>query len=256
MAANSTKINKRSSETIKISIDGRTLLVILKRSDHRRTIQISINQEREIILHTPRSVSKAQLEDILDKRLEWIRKNLKKIEDSAAKRFIPQWIEGEIHYYLGQGYPLKISCGDHPMFEFENGVFRVCVDQPDDIHKIQFLMRRWYQRQAKTLFRERLAYWLEQTRPILQLEQTEIPLRVKAMKTRWGSCSSLGRINLNLQLIQLSLDCLDYVIVHELCHFREMNHSKRFWSLVTQCMPDWKIRRALLKQQSMATWLK
>ncbi len=246
---------KHRPKTSEISLDGEIHVVTLKWSDRRKTIQISINQEQQIIVHAPSRLKMTEIEALLEKRTMWLQKNLQKVAESSAKKFVPQWMDGECHFYLGEQYPLKLEYGDRLHFDLEDDVFRVCILEFGDRHQIQFLMRRWYQRQAKTLFRERLDYWTEKTKPILELEQKSIPLRIRVMKTRWGSCSSLGRINLNLQLIQMPLGCLDYVIVHELCHFREMNHSKRFWDLVTQCMPDWQSRRAALKQASMATWL-
>ena len=140
MAAYSTKVKKKkASEMIDFSIDGQVMPVTLKWSDRRRTIQLSINQEQQIIVHAPRKVPKTEIQDILENRLGWIKKSLKKVETSAANRFDPKWVDGEIHYYLGQSYPLKIQSGDRPKFELENEAFSVCVDQPDDIHKIQFL---------------------------------------------------------------------------------------------------------------------
>jgi len=70
------------------------------------------------------------------------------------------------------------------------------------------------------------------------------------MKSRWGSCSTHGAITLNLNLVQASAPLIDYVIVHELCHLREFNHSPRFWALVASVIPDWKTRRKALNRGS------
>jgi len=77
-------------------------------------------------------------------------------------------------------------------------------------------------------------------------------LRVKRLKTRWGSCSSLKNINLNIQLIHHPLSLIDYVIVHELAHLVHMNHSKRFWKLVAQYYPEYKSAHAQLAKISLS----
>ena len=76
-------------------------------------------------------------------------------------------------------------------------------------------------------------------------------LRIKNQKTRWGSCSGKGNINLNYKIIFLPKDLQDYIIVHELCHLKEMNHSKRFWSLVEEIIPDYKETRGHLRKKSL-----
>ena len=247
--------SRRKVEQLPFSLAGEDLFIALKWSDRRKTIQISIDRQQQIIVHAPRQVPLTQIQSLLLERTDWLVQNRQKVEASVAKKFVPQWSDGEVHHYLGKAFPLKIQQGDRLHCELGNDAFQICVGQIEDKRKIQFLMRHWYQRQAKILFRERLDHWLTETRPVLKLSQSTIPLRIKTMKTRWGSCSSLGRINLNLQLIQMPLDCLDYVIVHELCHFREMNHSKKFWSLVEECFPSWQRCRTLLKETSTQTWL-
>jgi len=73
-------------------------------------------------------------------------------------------------------------------------------------------------------------------------------ISVKNQKSRWGSCSSKGNLNFNFSLVNLPLELADYIVVHELCHIKELNHGKKFWELVAVAMPDYKTRRAVLKQ--------
>jgi len=73
------------------------------------------------------------------------------------------------------------------------------------------------------------------------------------MKARWGSCSGGGRVTLNLRLMQVNTDLIDYVILHELCHLKELNHSKRFYALMTRILPDWRDKRHTLNRSEM-TW--
>ena len=95
------------------------------------------------------------------------------------------------------------------------------------------------------LFMERMAAMAPSVAPLGITPPEKLILR--AMKSRWGTCSNDGRVTLNLKLMQLDIDLLDYVIVHELCHLREFNHSPRFYALLDAAMPDWKQRRRTLQ---------
>jgi predicted metal-dependent hydrolase len=103
----------------------------------------------------------------------------------------------------------------------------------------------WYRHQAKQIFAERLIVCYEQARH-LGIPYPQVVVR--EMKTRWGSCSGrTDRINLNTRLVQAPLACVDYVILHELCHFREHNHSSRYYQLLTSILPDWRHHKATLR---------
>ncbi len=94
---------------------------------------------------------------------------------------------------------------------------------------------------------------LDKTKAIPDISDRPITLKIRPMRTRWRSCSSKGNINLNLDLIKAPPTCIDYVIIHELCHLREMNHGKQFWRLLSQCLPDWEKRKQRLTQLDLNT---
>ena len=96
-------------------------------------------------------------------------------------------------------------------------------------------------KRAKIAFRERVGYYA----PLVGVSYGQITIR--SQKTRWGSCSSKGNLNFNCLLLLAPPEVLDYVVVHELCHRKEMNHSPRFWAEVARVMPDYKVRRKWLK---------
>lgn len=101
-----------------------------------------------------------------------------------------------------------------------------------------------YRNQARKIFPERIRYY----EPLLGVRANQI--HIKDQKTRWGSCSSKGNINLNWRLILAPQEVMDYVIIHELCHLKEMNHSKAFWELVEQICPDYRERKKWLKENA------
>lgn len=102
----------------------------------------------------------------------------------------------------------------------------------------------YYRKKAKTAFAERLHFYES------QIGVHANGLRIKDQKTRWGSCSSKGNINLNWRLILAPQEVMDYVIIHELCHLKEMNHSKAFWDLVEAHCPDYKKQKQWLKENT------
>ena len=98
------------------------------------------------------------------------------------------------------------------------------------------LLHEWYKARAKEVFNRRLETLLEQTLWVSERP----PIRILTMRTQWGSCSPNGRITLNPHLVKASRECIDYVILHELCHIAEHNHSERFYRLMGQIMPGWE----------------
>jgi predicted metal-dependent hydrolase len=118
------------------------------------------------------------------------------------------------------------------------------IRSPKDPAKPRELLNAWYQEQAGKLFAERAAFWAER----MQLKYRA--LRIKDQRTLWGSCSREGNINFNWRVVLAPPAVLDYLVIHELAHLREMNHSRRFWALVAAQCPDWKQHRAWLREHS------
>lgn len=108
--------------------------------------------------------------------------------------------------------------------------------------KVKELLTDWYKARAKETFAKRLDAMLEQA---LWVEERP-PLRILTMQTQWGSCSPNGRITLNPHLVKAPRECIDYVILHELCHIAEHNHSERFYRLMGQVMPKWEMTKERL----------
>ena len=106
----------------------------------------------------------------------------------------------------------------------------------------QVILRREGIERAKRIFPERTAYFA------LRMGVDYGRITIREQKTRWGSCSSKGNLNFNWKLILLAPELLDYVVVHELAHRREMNHSKNFWKIVEAELPDYRERRRRLKE--------
>ena len=227
-----------------VKLENRDLQYTLKRSS-RKTISIAIEKNGCVKVASPYGVSEYYLNRLLQQKARWI---LKKLEDVQTK-----WIEtrkkkvfedGQYFYYLGKQYELKIISDNQikkpdVTITGENIVIEIPYD-PDEA-KIGDVLKLWYINQFKLLVRQKIEYYSK----IIGVHPQKIAVREQ--KTRWGSCSTKGNINLNWKLIMAPPEIVDYVIVHELCHMRAMNHSKEFWKLVESYCPGYKKCRTWLK---------
>lgn len=215
-------------------------------------ISIAINALGLIKVRAPSHIQDHQIIAAVNKHQNWIVQQLKKIHDHKACYPLPVYEHKAKHFFLGQLYPLNIQ-------ENPNKKQQIClqscqiqitirVNRPESIAA---LLNSWYRFAAIKNFSARLCAFQEKTPWVNWLEKPP-QLHIRKMKSRWGSCSSRGVITLNQHLIKASQECIDYVILHELCHLAESNHGPGFYKLLCQVFPDWKHVQSLLKQQGFA----
>ena len=121
-----------------------------------------------------------------------------------------------------------------------NDRIEMLLPAPEDERRVALQLSRWYRAQAETVFNR----FIDQHFPFFAERGHSRPaLRIRTMKSRWGSLSSRGFINLNAELIKTGLACIEYVVVHELCHLEHMNHGPGFRRLLSQRLPDWERRK-------------
>lgn len=212
---------------------GKHITFTLKRSSRRRSIGLRID-DRGLTVSMPRLASERWLNDVLQDRANWV---VEKLDDwQVRKPEVQQWADGEIIPYLGDLLTLRVMPLATPVHQRSNELW-VYGNQT----RIEKLVTLWYRKQAMMLFAARVAHYA----PLLNVAALEIKL--STAKTRWGSCTSSGTVRLNLQLIKLPQYLIDYVVVHELAHLREMNHSAAFWRVVGSACPDYAKLRSELK---------
>jgi len=202
-----------------------------KTHPRRKKVGVFITSDGRVELRAPIRFSRSKAEAFLAQNAKWVLSRLAqlpKIEEDSE----------DLVTLFGQPYQLIIKPSAAPYHcEQEQLIYLPSRDSLVD-----------YQRQLLThIITERLAHWLAQ---ISHWREQPNRVRVRAMKTRWGSCSAARNISLALMLVEQPLELIDYVIVHELCHLREMNHSRAYWSLVESLMPDWKRRRQQLNKRN------
>lgn len=216
-----------------------------KKSARRRTTAITIHPERGVVVHTPRRYPLRLVEALLREKSRWILRHLERIAREKAQRPARQWQNGRPLPFRGQEYPLLIA--PHPGPErvrLAGGRMLVglaSAQAPGREERARQAVESWYWEQAVEVLRARVAHFA----PLVG--RTPAAVRIKAQKRRWGSCSAKGALNFNWRLILAPPPILDYVVVHELCHLAELNHSPRFWALVERVLPDFGERRAWLR---------
>jgi hypothetical protein len=182
----------------------------------------------------------------------WILRTWKKFElRRASLPPPPRYTSGEMHPYLGQVYPVEVESGRKASVMFLSDRIRITTKGEPTAENVRKLLDRFYRGQAKIVFRERLGVCHQKVPKDIPLP----PLRIRPMKTRWGTFSSWVRVTLNLWLVTMSVEHLDYVILHELCHFKTRRHGPRFWNLLERMLPDCKrLRRELNTGAASLVW--
>lgn len=213
---------------------GKTINYELKRTNRRNgTFRMAIKNGK-LFVYAPIECPLSIIEEGLQAKASWI---WEKLESSRQK--IAAVTNNDTILYRGQSYPLKIRISEKPWITMNDAIV---IDTPQDHPKvITKILETWFTYQAERLVPPRVFELAKQVGAYPQ------KLSFRNQKTRWGSCSTLGNISLNIRLLMAPPQILDYVIIHELCHLLEPNHSPRFWQRVEENMPDYKKARAWLK---------
>ncbi|MBK8798555.1 MAG: M48 family metallopeptidase [Anaerolineales bacterium] len=215
----------------------------------RKTLAISVHPDCSVTVKAPAGSDFAAVEAFLRKRAAWILR--KQAEFAVAPSQPPprRYVSGENFAHLGRQYRLSVTEGEREWVKLTRTHLEVITPNKADTAYVRAQVDAWLRRQAQRYFYERVVVLLPRFHPLV-LPEPELGIR--AMKSRWGSCTGKGKITLNLHLMRVPQSCIDYVIVHELCHLIELNHSKRFYTLLEKVMPDWQTRRERLKQVEIA----
>lgn len=179
-----------------------------------------------------------QIEAVLRRRRQWIRRRTQEVIALPPAAPPREWVNGETHRYLGRQYRLRVRKGADAAVRLSGKWFVVTVPDPHEHAQVQQVMQRWYLDHARELFTRRMETLIREM-PLLRLTSVP-PLIVRRLQKRWGSCSVHGRILMNVDAVKLPVGCIDYLLLHELCHLRLPHHGPAFWRLLDSCMPDWE----------------
>ena len=190
----------------------------------------------------PSQLSNTSIKQLVQKSIPWIRKKLR--EQSQAVTLKPKkFISGENFSYLGKSYRLKVLSGNHCKVKLLRGNLEMRLPRNAKECDIRNALADWYECHAL----ERLIEKTHQYAGIVGVSPNSISVR--NYKSRWGSCSSNGDICYNWRIIIAPHQIVDYVVVHELCHLRHLNHSPAYWESVRQVLPDYPVYRKWLREK-------
>jgi predicted metal-dependent hydrolase len=209
----------------------------------RKTLSIHVYPDLSVLVKAPLGTAPETLRTFVARRGGWIKKSWRDFEQYLPKQPSRRYINGETHRYLGRQYRLKAIQGETEGVKCLRGYLWITTKGEPTPEKIKKLLDGWFRFHAKIVFENRLTACLQRA------GKESIPqpaLSIRKMVSRWGSLSTAGRITLNLMLISVPKECIDYVILHELCHLKIKHHGPRFWILLERLMPDYMERRKKL----------
>ena len=208
-----------------------------------KNVNLRVKQDGSILVSANSRVPVAFIDDFIRQKQEFILSALAKFEE---KRELHQdtpknYISGENYTLLGKSLRLKVEESKNEDVYTDGICIFLKVKNKDNFRHKEIMMTKWLKEYQVKVFQEVIL----QTYTMFRKYDVPFPtLKIRTMKTRWGSCQpQKGIITLNSRLIEAPVDAIEYVVLHEFSHFIHPNHSKQFWNFVTMMMPDWKERK-------------
>lgn len=214
-----------------------------------KNLILRVKSSSEVVLTIPRRTTIEQGKDFVRKKVDWIKKQQNKYKSFESKKETTDFENGDIVYFLGNQYKLKVIPNEKNFIKLNNeylelNIRKNYIENKTYISNTYDKLLREY---AKKLFYELVIKYQSQ----MAKYRIKVPeIEIRKMKSRWGSCFwTKNKIVLNLSLIKVPLPCTEYVVVHELSHFKFQNHSKNFYNFISLFIPDWNERRRILNKE-------
>jgi len=234
-----------------IIINQRKIPFELRRSARAKRLRLQIESDKpQLVLVVPRYVLKFQIDSFISRQTPWIEKNWKKVEKSMILKPKRKNQDGDTYFYFGEPLSLRLI----PSVSWKSSIklngnqleitLHKAISQTEGRKAIKKTVEEFYKTKASEVIHDRLEFFNEH----YGLEFKRVTFRNQ--KTRWGSCSAAKNLNFNWRLIMAPIEIIDYVVVHELCHLKYMNHSAAFWKLVSEEVSDYKEKRKWLKDNN------
>jgi len=212
-----------------------------------------VKPDQSVEVRAPKRVSKRDVESFLREKERWV---ISKLNEFSLRPDPHELIyeEGGKHYFLGESHRIvdasKTARGSqlHLALDLDEATIPLNALQNATAEQVERKLDRWYRKEALDLFTERHGYWREE---MARFDLPDSHVTVRKMKRRWGSCTTKGKITFSTTLAKYPINCVDAVVVHELCHLLEFSHNKRFYRFMSQVYPNWKESDKLLNNLSL-----
>jgi predicted metal-dependent hydrolase len=203
----------------------------------RKTLNITVERDRKIIVRAPLNLSIEKIEEIVQSKRQWLKEKINHTQKYPIDIKPKEFISGETLLYLGRNYQLLVV--DEPIEGIEfNQRFRISRENQEAANK---LFKAWYMKQA-----------LSKIEPLAKMYATNLGVKFNEFKTsqmkyRWGSCTPNNNIIFNWRIIKAPMYVLEYLVAHELVHLIEENHTPRFWNILSIQVPNYQKAKNWLK---------
>lgn len=240
-------ITKRS-----IIVENREICYQLDRK-HVKNLNLRIRKDGSVSVSANEMVPREEIDLFIQSKASYILKAINHFTEMAQYKPQPkQYVSGETFYIQGRALRLHVSQAKKDTISSDGVYIFLEAKDINDVEKKRRIVTRFLDQECKTVFSE----VIETLYPLVKKYGIEKPsLRIRDMETRWGSClTKKNIITLNKRLLEAPRNCIEYVVMHELCHLVYPNHSKQFYSFLTMLMPDWKERKVYLDKNA-TYWL-
>jgi predicted metal-dependent hydrolase len=213
-------------------IQGSGFVAQISRTDRAKSATIKV-EEGLVVVVVPRTLTQERIKRLLDDKKLWIQQKIA-LHPQTPVKTEKQYVSGEAFSYLGRNYRLKVNEGELTPIKLSQG--RLTMSAPKGVSEsklIKYALTSWFRRRAELRLREKIIRYS----PIVGVETNGY--KVKEFQSRWGSCTPSGRVDMNWKIIMAPNRVVDYVVVHELCHLKQHDHSPQFWKLVENIIPDY-----------------
>ena len=212
----------------------------------RKTADIVLERDGSLVVRIPRELAAAQIDQILDAKRLWIHRSLSEWRELNAARITREFRNGEGFLYLGRSYRLSLVADQDEPISLKAGRFCLRNDLTKEPGEAKRAFADYYANRGLERIAARVAYYAP------KVGVTIGRLAVRELGHRWASCSPNGNLAFHWRCMMAPLTVIDYLVVHELCHLRVLDHTEAFWNEVDKVMPDYRERKDWLRRNGAA----
>lgn len=210
----------------------------------RKTTDIVIERDGQVTVRPPADYTPEQVDAVVESKRMWIYRNLAEWKDLNTSAVVREWVNGETFLYLGSAYRLSLVSDQSCDLLLKDG--RFCLDrsviEQGSIAAAKQAFEKYYGDKGRQRFTERVNFYTP------KVGVTVTGITVKEMGYRWASCGKNGVLNFHWKCMMAPPKIINYIVVHELCHFHHRNHTDAFWNEVDKVMPDYRERKEWLRK--------